>query len=163
MRIFDHLHRLGARFHANRQTGTLARDVERGTNGIGFLMGTALFTLLPTLVEIGSVVVILVGAYDLWFAAIVAATFAIYATVTYVLTKRRIFYQRMINELDSAAGGRMVDSLLNYESVKVYTNEATRIAPAARAAGPLAGPSASTTSAPCRRCISARARSSPWA
>ncbi|CAM3793666.1 ABC transporter ATP-binding protein [Bordetella sputigena] len=124
LRIFEHLHRLGARFHANRQTGTLARDVERGTNGIGFLMGTALFTLLPTLVEIGSVVVILVGAYDLRFAGIVAATFVVYATVTYVLTKRRIFYQRMINELDSAAGGRMVDSLLNYESVKVYTNEA---------------------------------------
>ncbi|ANN68440.1 ABC transporter transmembrane domain-containing protein [Bordetella bronchialis] len=124
LRIFEHLQRLGARFHANRQTGTLARDVERGTNGIGFLMGTALFTLLPTLVEIASVVVILVGAYDLWFAAIVGATFVMYATVTYVLTKRRIFYQRMINELDSAAGGRMVDSLLNYESVKVYTNEA---------------------------------------
>ncbi|OZI62277.1 ABC transporter transmembrane domain-containing protein [Bordetella genomosp. 11] len=124
MRIFQHLHRLGARFHANRQTGTLARDVERGTNGIGFLMGTALFTLLPTLVEIGSVVAILVSAYNLWFAAIVGATFVIYATVTYVLTKRRIFYQRMINELDSAAGGRMVDSLLNYESVKVYTSEA---------------------------------------
>ncbi|ARP83394.1 ABC transporter ATP-binding protein [Bordetella genomosp. 8] len=124
LRIFEHLHRLGARFHANRQTGTLARDVERGTNGIGFLMGTALFTLLPTLVEIGSVVAILVGAYDLAFAVIVAATFVLYAVVTYVLTKRRIYYQRMINELDSAAGGRMVDSLLNYESVKLYTNEA---------------------------------------
>jgi ATP-binding cassette subfamily B protein len=124
LRIFDHLHRLGARFHASRQTGTLARDVERGTNGIGFLMGTALFTLLPTLVEIGSVLAILVGGYDPWFAAIIAATFAIYAIVTYVLTKRRIFYQRMINELDSAAGGQLVDSLLNYESVKYYTNEA---------------------------------------
>jgi ATP-binding cassette subfamily B protein len=124
LRIFEHLHRLGARFHASRQTGTLARDVERGTNGIGFLMGTALFTLLPTLVEIASVVVILVSGYDPWFAAIVAVTFAVYATVTYVLTQQRIFYQRLINELDSAAGGRLVDSLLNYESVKYYTNEA---------------------------------------
>jgi ATP-binding cassette subfamily B protein len=124
LRIFDHLHRLGARFHASRQTGTLARDVERGTNGIGFLMGTALFTLLPTLVEIASVVAILVGGYDPWFAIIVAITFVLYSVVTYVLTQRRIFYQRMINELDSAAGGQLVDSLLNYESVKYYTNEA---------------------------------------
>jgi ATP-binding cassette subfamily B protein len=124
LRIFDHLHRLGARFHASRQTGTLARDVERGTNGVGFLMSTALFTLLPTLVEIGSVVAILMSGYDPWFAIIVAITFVVYSVVTYVLTKRRIFYQRMINELDSAAGGRLVDSLLNYESVKFYTNEA---------------------------------------
>ncbi|ARP85528.1 ABC transporter transmembrane domain-containing protein [Bordetella genomosp. 9] len=124
LRIFEHLHKLGARFHASRQTGTLARDVERGTAGIGFLMGTALFTLLPTLVEIGSVVAILVSGYDPWFAVLVAVTFVIYASVTYVLTKRRIFYQRMINDLDSAAGGRLVDSLLNYESVKYYTSEA---------------------------------------
>jgi ATP-binding cassette subfamily B protein len=123
LRIFDHLHRLGARFHASRQTGTLARDVERGTNGLGFLMSTALFTLLPTVVEIASVVAILMSGYDPWFAIIVAITFVVYSVVTYVLTKRRIFYQRMINDLDSAAGGRLVDSLLNYESVKYYTNE----------------------------------------
>jgi ATP-binding cassette subfamily B protein len=124
VRIFEHLHRLGPRFHSSRQTGVLARDVERGTNGLGFLIGTGLFTLLPTLVEIGSVVAILAGGYDPWFCAIVGFTFVLYACVTITLTGRRTLYQRLTNELDSAAGGRVVDSLLNYETVKFYTNEA---------------------------------------
>ncbi|MBO9353814.1 ATP-binding cassette domain-containing protein [Bordetella petrii] len=123
VRMFEHLHRLGARFHGSRQTGVLARDVERGTAGVGFLLGTALFTLLPTLVEIVSVLVILMLGYSLWFAAIVAVTFTAYAIVTTVLTERRAPFQRQINDLDSRASGRMVDSLLNYEAVKLYANE----------------------------------------
>jgi len=123
VRMFEHLHRLGARFHGARQTGVLARDIERGTAGVGFLLGTALFTLLPTLVEIVSVLVILVAGYSAWFALIVAATFAVYAMVTTVLTERRAPFQREINELDSRASGRMVDSLINYEAVKQYANE----------------------------------------
>lgn len=124
VRLFEHLHRLGARFHASRQTGVLARDVERGTGGLAFLLGTALFTLLPTLVEIVSVVAILVAGYSVWFAAIVAVTFVLYAIVTVVFTARRMKYQRQMNEYDSAAGGRLVDSLLNYENVKFHNSEA---------------------------------------
>lgn len=123
VRMFEHLHRLGARFHGARQTGVLARDVERGTAGVGFLLGTALFTLLPTLVEIVSVLIILMSGYSLWFAAIVVMTFTAYAIVTMILTEKRAPFQRQINELDSQASGRMVDSLLNYEAVKLYANE----------------------------------------
>lgn len=123
VRMFEHLQRLGARFHGARQTGVLARDVERGTAGVGFLLGTALFTLLPTLVEIVSVLVILIAGYSIWFAVIVAITFVVYAVVTTVLTERRAPLQRGINDLDSKASGRMVDSLINYEAVKLYANE----------------------------------------
>jgi len=124
VRVFEHLHALGARFHAARQTGALTRDVERGTQGIGFLMGTALFTLLPTVVEIVSVMAILTAGYSLWFAGIVALTFAAYAAYTYACTERRMAYQRRLNRLDSMAGGRLVDSLLNYETVAFYASEA---------------------------------------
>src|SRR5690606_31060609 len=72
LRVFDHLQQLGSRFHGARQTGKLARDVERGTAGIGFLLGTALFTLLPTLVEMISVILILVMGYSVWFALVMA-------------------------------------------------------------------------------------------
>ncbi|MGE8687701.1 MAG: ATP-binding cassette domain-containing protein [Achromobacter sp.] len=124
VRVFDQLQRLGARFHGARQTGSLARDVERGTAGVGFLLGTALFTLLPTLVEIVSVVLILVMGYSIWFALIVTLTFIAYFTYTTVLVRKRVAYQRRLNELDSRASGRMVDSLLNYEAVKLNANEA---------------------------------------
>jgi len=124
VRLFEHLHRLGARFHASRQTGVLVRDVERGTGGLAFLLGTALFTLLPTLVEIVTVVAILVAGYSVWFAVIVAVTFTLYAIVTAVLTSRRMKLQRQMNEYDSATSGRLVDSLLNYENVKFHNSEA---------------------------------------
>ncbi|WP_333903319.1 ATP-binding cassette domain-containing protein [Achromobacter insolitus] len=124
VRVFDQLQRLGARFHGTRQTGSLARDVERGTAGVGFLLGTGLFTLLPTLVEIVSVVLILVMGYSAWFALIVTVTFVAYFTYTTVLVRKRVAYQRRLNDLDSRASGSMVDSLLNYEAVKLNANEA---------------------------------------
>jgi len=124
LRMFDHLHGLGARFHSARQTGALIRDVERGTLGIGFLMGTALFTLLPTLVEIVSVVIILTAGYGLWFACIVALTVVAYGYYTHVFTERRMACQRRLNRLDATAGSRLVDSLINYETVKFYASEA---------------------------------------
>ncbi|WZB68738.1 ABC transporter transmembrane domain-containing protein [Achromobacter xylosoxidans] len=101
----------------------MARDVERGTTGVGFLLGTGLFTLLPTLVEIVSVVLILVMGYSAWFALIVLVTFTAYSAYTRVLVRKRMAYQRRLNELDSRASGRMVDSLLNYEAVKLNANE----------------------------------------
>ncbi|QYJ20032.1 ATP-binding cassette domain-containing protein [Achromobacter sp. ES-001] len=124
VRVFGQLQQLGARFHGARNTGGLARDVERGTAGLGFLLGTGLFTLLPTLVEIVSVVLILVMGYSAWFALIVTVTFVAYFSYTTVLVRKRVRYQRRLNELDSRASGQMVDSLLNYEAVKLNANEA---------------------------------------
>ncbi|MBS1189721.1 MAG: hypothetical protein H6R10_1513 [Rhodocyclaceae bacterium] len=123
VQAFEHLHRLSVRFHAMRRTGGVTRDVERGTTGIGFLLGVGLFTLLPTLVEIGAVIVVITGGYSLWFTAIILVTFVVYATWTVNVTEHRAVHQRAMNELDSSANSRLVDSLLNFETVKYYTNE----------------------------------------
>ncbi len=120
---FEHLHQLGPRFHASRQTGGLIRDVERGTTGIEFLLGVALFTILPTMVEIGSVLVIMMSRYSGWYLVTIALTFAAYCTATVLLTRRRVRLQRQMNEFDSMAGSRLLDSMLNHEAVKVYTGE----------------------------------------
>ena len=123
LRMFAHVQSLGARFHGTRQTGGMARDLERGTNGVAFLVGTALFALLPTVVEITSVVIILVAGYSPWFALTVAATFTAYGAYTSTLIRRRTPLQRHLNDLDSQAGGRVVDSLLNHEAVKINVAE----------------------------------------
>lgn len=120
---FEHLHMLGPRFHASRQTGGLLRDVERGTTGIEFLLGVALFTILPTLVEIGSVLAIMMSRYSGWYLVTILLTFAAYCTATVLLTRRRVRLQRQMNEFDSLASGRLLDSMLNHEAVKVYTSE----------------------------------------
>ncbi|WP_051361711.1 ATP-binding cassette domain-containing protein [Solimonas soli] len=122
-RAFAHLHALGARFHLTRQTGGVVRDVERGTAGIGFLLGMALLTILPTLVEIGAVVAIIAAAYAWPFIAIIIVTFVAYTVATRLLTERRAALQRQRIELDARANGRIVDSLLNYETVKAFANE----------------------------------------
>ncbi|HET8598481.1 MAG TPA: ATP-binding cassette domain-containing protein [Castellaniella sp.] len=124
LRVFGHLQSLGARFHGARRTGSMARDLDRGTAGVSFLVGTALFTLLPTVVEIVTVVGILVLNYDLSFAGVVAATFVVYAAHTSTQIRRRVPLQRYLNELDSQASGKVVDSLLNYEAVKLNGTEA---------------------------------------
>uniref|UniRef100_C6BLV2 Response regulator receiver protein n=1 Tax=Ralstonia pickettii (strain 12D) TaxID=428406 RepID=C6BLV2_RALP1 len=120
---FEHLHQLGPRFHASRQTGGLIRDVERGTTGIEFLLGVALFTILPTMVEIGSVLVIMMSRYSGWYLVTIGLTFGAYCTATVLLTRRRVRLQRQMNEFDSMAGSRLLDSMLNHEAVKVYTAE----------------------------------------
>ncbi len=122
-RAFAHVLRLGARFHIRRETGRLARDVERGIAGIGFLLGVGLFTIVPTLVEIVAVLLILVFNYTAWFTAVILATFLAYTSFTVAFTQRRAVHQRAMNELDSRAGGRLVDSLLNYEAVKAHGAE----------------------------------------
>ncbi len=124
LRAFSHLHRLSVRFHATRHTGGVSRDVERGTTGIGFLLGVALFTILPTLIEIIAVIVVMTLNYSLWFILIILVTFLLYGMFTVSYTERRAIYQRQLNKLDSKANSRLVDSLLNYETVKYYTNEA---------------------------------------
>jgi ATP-binding cassette subfamily B protein len=123
-RAFQQLLRLSARFHAGRETGRLTREVERGIAGIGFLLGVGLFTIVPTMVEIIGVMAILVWNYDWKFTAVIAGTFIAYTTFTVLFTQRRAVHQRALNELDSQASGRLVDSLLNYEAVKTHGNEA---------------------------------------
>ena len=122
-RTFAHLHALGSRFHVSRATGALTRDVERGTAAIGFLIGAALFTIVPTIVEIVAVLAIMITGYGAAFSALLAGTFVLYAIYTALLIARRARRQRVVNELDSSAHRRLVDSLLNQETVKFYTNE----------------------------------------
>jgi len=123
-KTFAHLHALGPRFHARRKLGSLLPDIDRGTSGIAFLLGVGLFTIVPTLVEIGLVLAIMLNRYAAGFAGIILVTFLLYAGFTLVFTARRVVYQRRVNKLDSTAKGRLADSLINYDTVKYFTNEA---------------------------------------
>src|SRR5690242_16862112 len=123
LQVFRHLHALSLRFHLARQTGGLTRDVERGQRGISTLIGFALFSILPTLVEIAFVSAILVIRYDWTFIAITLVALALYIVFTVVITEWRTHFRRQMNELDSRANTRAIDSLLNYETVKYFGNE----------------------------------------
>ncbi|MCC7326590.1 MAG: ABC transporter ATP-binding protein/permease [Burkholderiales bacterium] len=123
LRVFRHLHALSMRFHLHRQTGGLTRDVERGQRGISALISFALFSILPTLVEITLVLAILVARYDWMFAAITVGALVLYITFTVSVTEWRTHLRRTMNELDSKANTRAIDSLLNYETVKYFGNE----------------------------------------
>ena len=123
LRVFRHLHALSLRFHLARQTGGLTRDVERGTRGITTLISFALFSILPTLVEIGLVSAILIARYDPWFIAITGCALTLYIFYTVAVTEWRTGFRRTMNELDSRANTRAIDSLLNYETVKYFNNE----------------------------------------
>ncbi len=123
-RTFAHLLALNPRFHTQRNTGMLIRDVERGTAGIAFLLGAALFTLLPTLIEFAGVLLVLLATgYSAAFTLAIAVTFVVYGTWTALMTRRREVRQREVNEVDSRAHGRMVDGLLNYETVLAYARQ----------------------------------------
>lgn len=124
LEVFGHLHSLSLRFHLERQTGGVTRDIERGTRGVASLMGYALFSILPTFVEIALVTGILLAKYDPWFAGITLATIVVYISVTVTITEWRTHFRRSMNELDSKASTRAIDSLLNYETVKYFGNEA---------------------------------------
>ena len=121
--VFRHLHALSLRFHLHRQTGGLTRDVERGQRGVSTLVSYALFSILPTLVEITLVMAILIARYDWTFTAITAGALAIYITFTVMITEWRTHFRRTMNDLDSKANTRAIDSLLNYETVKYFGNE----------------------------------------
>src|SRR5688572_14355381 len=123
LRTFEHLHSLGAGFHFNRATGGLTREVERGTAAVGFLTGAALFQILPTVFEITAVLVIMIASYGWLFSSLLLLTFVLYATHTSVFIQRRAVRQRRVTALESQAHRRLVDSLLNYETVKSYANE----------------------------------------
>jgi ATP-binding cassette subfamily B protein len=121
--VFTHLHRLGLRFHLDRQTGGVSRAIERGTKGIEFLLNFMLFNILPTLLEIGLVTAILWSLYDGVFALITAATIAVYVAFTLGVTEWRTKFRRAMNETDSEASTKAIDSLLNFETVKYFGNE----------------------------------------
>jgi ATP-binding cassette subfamily B protein len=123
LQVFRHLHALSLRFHLARQTGGLTRDVERGTRGISTLISFALFSILPTLLEIGLVSAILIARYDPWFIGITLGALLLYITFTVAITEWRTGFRRAMNELDSRANSRAMDSLLNYETVKYFNNE----------------------------------------
>ena len=123
LQVFRHLHALSLRFHLTRQTGGLTRDVERGQRGISTLIQFALFSILPTLVEITLVSAILIARYDWTFMAITAGALVLYIAFTVFVTEWRTHFRRTMNELDSKANTRAIDSLLNYETVKYFGNE----------------------------------------
>lgn len=121
--LFEHLMSLSLRFHMQRQTGGLSRDIERGTKGIGFLLNFMVFNILPTLLEIAMVAAILLWRYDWPFAVVTLGTIAGYIVFTLVVTEKRMVYRRTMNTLDSAANTKAIDALLNYETVKYFGNE----------------------------------------
>jgi len=124
LQVFNHLHDLSLRFHLERQTGGLTRDIERGTRSIGSLVSYTLYSILPTLVEVSLVIGILIVRYDIWFSVITAGALLIYIVFTISVTEWRTHFRRTMNELDSKANVRAIDSLLNYETVKYFNNEA---------------------------------------
>lgn len=123
LQVFEHLHSLSLRFHLERQTGGVSRDIERGTRGISFLLTFLLFNILPTLLEIGLVAGVLFYKYNPWFAVITFATLVLYIAFTLTITEWRMVFRRTMNDMDSKANTRAIDSLINYETVKYFGNE----------------------------------------
>jgi ATP-binding cassette subfamily B protein len=121
--VFRHLHSLSLRFHLERQTGGMTRDIERGTRGISTLLSYMLFSIIPVLLEFALVAVVLLGRFDWRFAAVTFGAVAVYFAFTVTVTEWRMEIRRRANELDSKANTRAVDSLLNYETVKYFGNE----------------------------------------
>ena len=123
LNVFEHLHSLDLGFHLDRKTGGLSRDIERGTSGISFLMRFMIFNIVPTLIEIGLVIGLLLYNYGIEFALIVAVSIACYIGYSVVATEWRTRYVREANKADSASNTLAVDSLLNFETVKYFNNE----------------------------------------
>jgi len=124
LQTFEHLHSLSLRFHLARQTGGMTRDIERGVRGIESLISYSLYSIVPTLIEVGLVLSILAVKFDAMFAWITVAALAFYIFFTVRITEWRTQFRRQANEFDSAAHTKAVDSLLNYETVKYFGNEA---------------------------------------
>jgi len=121
--VFRHLHSLSLRFHLDRQTGGVTRDIERGTRGISTLLNFMLFSVIPVILEFSLVAAVLLTKFDWRFAAVTFAAVAIYIFFTVSVTEWRMEIRRQANELDSRANTRAIDSLLNYETVKYFNNE----------------------------------------
>ncbi len=123
LEVFQHLHALSLRFHLERQTGGMTRDIERGTRGVHSLISYSLYSIIPTLIEVTLVLTLLAVKFDVWFAGITIIALVFYITFTVTVTEWRTKFRKEMNELDSSAHSRAIDSLLNYETVKYFNNE----------------------------------------
>lgn len=123
LQVFRHLHDLSLRFHLERQTGGMTRDIERGTRAVHSLISYSLYSIVPTLIEVALVLSLLAIKFDAWFAWITLAALALYITFTVTVTEWRTKFRKQLNELDSVAHSRAIDSLLNFETVKYFNNE----------------------------------------
>jgi ATP-binding cassette, subfamily B, heavy metal transporter len=123
LEVFRHLHALSLRFHLERQTGGMTRDIERGTRGVHSLISYSLYSIIPTLIEVTLVLTLLAVKFDVWFAWITIIALVFYVAFTVTVTEWRTKFRRQMNELDSTAHSRAIDSLLNYETVKYFNNE----------------------------------------
>jgi ATP-binding cassette subfamily B protein len=123
LQVFRHLHALSLRFHLERQTGGMTRDIERGTRAVHSLISYSLYSIFPTLIEVAMVLTLLAVKFDVWFAWITIIALIIYITFTIIITEWRTQFRKEMNELDSTAHSRAIDSLLNYETVKYFNNE----------------------------------------
>ena len=128
LKVFEHLHDLSMRFHLDRRTGGVAREIERGMVSVTDLLDWTIYTILPTLLEISLISAILILHFDWTFAAITLTTVAAYVAFTFSVTEWRLRYYRAKNEADTEANARSVDSLLNYETVKYFNNERHELA-----------------------------------
>ncbi|HQR76403.1 MAG TPA: ABC transporter transmembrane domain-containing protein, partial [Burkholderiaceae bacterium] len=123
LKTFRHLHSLSLRYHLERRTGAVTREIDQGIRGISSLISFTLYSILPTLIEIGLVVAYLVWHYEAWFAVIVGVSLVVYIVFTVLVTNWRTVVRRRWNELETKAHSRAVDSLLNFETVKYFGNE----------------------------------------
>ena len=123
LQVFRHLHALSLRFHLERQTGGMTRDIERGTRAVHSLISYSLYSIVPTLIEMVLVLTLLAVKFDIWFAGITIIALAFYISFTITVTEWRTQFRKQMNELDSTAHSRAIDSLLNYETVKYFNNE----------------------------------------
>ena len=123
LQVFRHLHALSLRFHLERQTGGMTRDIERGTRAVHSLISYSLYSIVPTLIEVTLVLTLLAVKFDVWFAGITIIALVVYISFTVVMTEWRTQFRKQMNELDSSAHSRAIDSLLNYETVKYFNNE----------------------------------------
>ncbi len=123
LEVFQHLHALSLRFHLSRQTGGVSRDIERGTRAIQSLVSYSLYSIVPTLIEFLLVLGYFAYRYNIWFAAITLGALIIYIAFTIVVTEWRTHLRRTMNDMDSRANQKAIDSLLNFETVKYFGNE----------------------------------------
>ena len=123
LEVFRHLHSMSLRFHLERQTGGMTRDIERGTKGVHSLISYSLYSIIPTLIEVVLVLTLLAVKYDIWFAVITGTALVLYIVFTVTVTEWRTQFRKEMNTLDSSAHSRAVDSLLNFETVKYFNNE----------------------------------------
>ncbi|MCP5352489.1 MAG: ABC transporter ATP-binding protein/permease [Chromatiales bacterium] len=126
-RVLTHLHRLSLRYHLERQTGAVSRDLERGTRSVSSLLNYLIFQIIPLFVEFALVAAVLFTQYDPMFAVVTFGTVAVYVAFTLAITNWRMHFRHSMNRLDSEANTRAVDSLINYETVKYFGNEALEV------------------------------------